>query len=391
MVLSDLWQTSREALEEKHVQQIIGFAGEGKLLDGSSSSADFRQFLTLIPFSMMERYAVECITGKFDSSGLALQDIVNQIGERLGFNVEHGRYRGVQGQPGQDGLWLMEDGKAIVVEVKTTAAYTVNLETQVGYRKLLSETRQDVEQDTTSILLVVGRQETSSLEAQIRGSRHAWGIRVISVEALLRLLDLQEKLDDPEMFGKVTRILIPQEYTKVDAIIDLVFATAEESAADATMATAPEERDDGGQAVQKPKPAAFHEDCQKRIEKKLGFTLVRKSKSRYVSADGKTRLTLAVSKRHEKKSGTGFWYAFRPSQQEFLSEADSGFVAFGCGDADTVLVIPFEKFVTFLPKLNVTENEKQMWWHVKVEAGQDALAILTAKGNEEIDASDFLL
>ena len=227
MVLSDLWKTSREALEGKHVQQIMGFAGDGRLLDGSDSSADFRQFLALVPSSMLATYALECITSKFDGSGFALQDIVNQVGERLGFSVEYGCYRGTHGKPGHDGLWLVGDGRAIITEVKTTAAYTVNLATQIGYRKQLADAREDVDAESTSILLVVGRQDTSSLEAQIRGSRYAWDIRMISVEALLRLLDLQERLDDPDMFQKVTRILIPQESTKVDSIINLVFSTAE--------------------------------------------------------------------------------------------------------------------------------------------------------------------
>jgi len=35
------------------------------------------------------------------------------------------------------------------------------------------------------VLIVVGRQDTGELEAQIRGSRHAWDIRLISAEALL--------------------------------------------------------------------------------------------------------------------------------------------------------------------------------------------------------------
>ena len=36
----------------------------------------------------------ECLNEKFESGGLALQDVVNQVGRRLGFQVEDGRYRG---------------------------------------------------------------------------------------------------------------------------------------------------------------------------------------------------------------------------------------------------------------------------------------------------------
>jgi hypothetical protein len=45
-----------------------------------------------------------------------------------------------------------------------------------------------LKEDQSSILIVVGREDTGDLEAQIRGSRHAWDVRLISVDALLRLM-----------------------------------------------------------------------------------------------------------------------------------------------------------------------------------------------------------
>lgn len=45
MALVDLWTNSREQPEQKHVQQIIAFAGDGKLLDGSEASKESRGFL----------------------------------------------------------------------------------------------------------------------------------------------------------------------------------------------------------------------------------------------------------------------------------------------------------------------------------------------------------
>ena len=129
MALVDLWNTSPGELQGKQVQQVIAFAGAGKLTDGGEASADFRQFLSLVPSDLLRTYADECLTSKFDNSGLALQDIVNQVGRRLGFTVTDGRYRGVQGQPGFDGIWRSKDGMSIVVEVKTTDAYRIDLET----------------------------------------------------------------------------------------------------------------------------------------------------------------------------------------------------------------------------------------------------------------------
>ena len=71
------------------------FAGTGRLLDGSTTSAEFRDFLAKVHSRPLVRYADECMSGRFESSGLALQDVVNESGTRLGFEVRPGRYRGV--------------------------------------------------------------------------------------------------------------------------------------------------------------------------------------------------------------------------------------------------------------------------------------------------------
>lgn len=94
MSLLDLWKSSRQQLEDKHVQQIIAFAGKGELKDGVSGSVEFREFLTNVPADLLGRYASDCLETSFPNSGVALQDVVNQVGRRLGFKVTDGRYRG---------------------------------------------------------------------------------------------------------------------------------------------------------------------------------------------------------------------------------------------------------------------------------------------------------
>ena len=67
-----------------------------------------------------------------------------------------------------------------MVEVTTTDAYRIDLETLAGYRRGLIASGQITEPES-SMLIVVGRKDTGDLEAQIRGSRHAWDIRLVSV------------------------------------------------------------------------------------------------------------------------------------------------------------------------------------------------------------------
>jgi len=362
MGLIDLWATSRGQLETKQLHQIIAIAGEGRLADGNVTCNEFRELLAHVGSPHLIRFADEALVGKFDGSGFALQDIVNEIGKRLGFSVEHGRYRGTHGQIGFDGLWATETGESLVVEVKTTDAYRIDLNTIAGYRKeLIRCTR--ISDELSSILIVVGRQDTGDLEAQIRGSRHAWDIRLISVDALLRLLKVKESVDDPAIAWKIAQILIPREYTRVDGIIDVVFSAAEEDGTEV-----PEEEDDvAPQDGKKFVPVNFHDACITRLEKALKQSLVKQTRSTYGGPDGRTGLVCSISRRHNVGAGKGYWFAFHPYQRDFLKSRTNAFVAFGCGSADTIIVVPFTDFQPLLEGLNTTNRGDTFYWHVKIQ------------------------
>jgi hypothetical protein len=105
MPLVDFWKSSPDQIRSKTIEQLLTFAGDGKLRDGNVTSAEFRQFLGHIPSDLLSTYAAQCLTSSFHDSGFALQDIVNQAGRRLGFKVEDGRYRGTAGEVGFDGIW----------------------------------------------------------------------------------------------------------------------------------------------------------------------------------------------------------------------------------------------------------------------------------------------
>lgn len=231
MSLTDLWQSSPGQLFDKHIQQVIAFAGNGKLKDRNNTSDEFRAFIELIPASTLTRYASECLESRFDNSGFALQDVVNQAGKRLGFQVKDGRYRGTTNHIGYDSLWISPWGDQVVVEVKTTDAYRIDLDAIADYRRALIRTN-EISEERSSILFIVGRQDTGDLEAQIRGSQHAWDVRFLSVDSLFRLVSIHEEIEGPAIAHNICDILIPREYTRVDGIIVIVFATTAEARAD---------------------------------------------------------------------------------------------------------------------------------------------------------------
>jgi len=390
--LVELWQTSPSQLRDKHVQQIIAFAGAGRLQDGNEASIDFRAFLSHVPSEVLTRYANECLAGKFDDGGFALQDVINQVGRRLGFEAEDGRYRGVAGHSGHDGLWLAHD-RAIIVEVKTTDTYRIDLDRIADYRLQIIRLGR-VPDRSTSILLVVGRQDTGDLEAQIRGSRHAWDIRVISVDGLIRLMTLKETIDDPQILKKTLGILTPREFTRVDDIIDLVFSTAEE----AIQEVATEE--EAGQALEDSRfetstirvaPANFYDACIQRVAARLGRSLVKQSRTFYASPDGSVTVLCVVSRAYEHHTRQGFWYAFHPHQREKLAAAGQSFVALGCGSPDVVLLIPFHDFTSWVDDMNVTRLENRLYWHVQITQDGRRFELRRKAGTSRVDLTRYLL
>ena len=276
MALIDLWKKDREQILSKNIQQVIAFAGDGKLFDGSVASMELREYLKNIPSEVLSKYADQCLAESFQNSGFALQDIVNEIGRRIGFEVTAGFYRGTSSQSGHDGLWKDENRHCILVEVKTTDAYRIDLNRIAQYRRDL-EKNNLIDFERSSMLVIVGRQDTGDLEAQIRGSRHAWDMRVISVEALLRMMKLKEEVDDPSIIARIHNILTPLDFTRLDQIIEIAFAAVEDIKGDDPV----DDEQDSHKNEKKFTPVAFHAECISKIEIKLNRSLVKQTRTRY--------------------------------------------------------------------------------------------------------------
>ena len=388
MSLSELWSTSRGQLEGKQVHQIIAFAGAGQLSDGAPTASEFREFLGLVPSDYLARYADECLNESFPGGGFALQDVVNQIGKRLGYSVVDGRYRGSANKVGFDGLWKFPDGHTVVVEVKTTDAYRIDLQKIANYRRELISSQQLTEEQS-SILIVVGREDTGDLEAQIRGSRHAWDVRLISVDAVLRLMFLKEKVDDPSTIRRICDILKPREFTRLDDIVDVVFSTAEETTE--PEATIEEEEPGEKEQAERAVPVAFHGECITRVERHFGKQIVRQTRSSYATPDGVFAVVCAVSKTYKYASHLSYWFAFHPYQKSFLEGVANGFLVLGCGSAETVFVIPVKDLASWLPEMWTTESKDRMYWHLRIHLEGKNYMLDRKEARGRMDITKYLL
>ncbi|MBF0169797.1 MAG: hypothetical protein HQK87_01685 [Nitrospinae bacterium] len=389
MSLIELWKSGKDQITGKRLQQIIAFAGDGKLADGNSTSTEFREFLSVVPTALLVNFSNQCLEGSFQDSGFVLQDIVNEIGRRLDFTVQDGLYRGRRGVVGFDGLWTTNEGDTVLVEIKTTETYQINLDTIADYRKRLIAER-ELDGEKSSILLVVGRLDTGGLEAQIRGSRHAWDIRLISVEALSNLLNIKQELDDPLVFYKIQQILKPKEYTKLDDIIDLVFSTKEDLKALDNHEEA-EEESQGEEAIEREQYVSFHEECIKKVSDFLGLELLQESRVTFATPDKTVAVICSVSKEYARSKGPHYWFAFHPHQQERLQKAEKGYLALGCGSSAQTVLIPIERLNTFIDALHQTNRNGRSYWHLKISKENKKIYINTKSGRDEITISEYLI
>ncbi|MEW6443802.1 MAG: hypothetical protein AB1640_22900 [bacterium] len=391
MALLDLLKKSPDQVTDKQVQQLIAFAGAGKLIDESDCSAELRAFLASVSTSNLKNYADQCLKQTFTDSGLALQDIVNEIGARLGAEVTPGRYRGTSKHLGFDGLWRFPNGHSVVAEIKTTDAYRIDLNTIADYRKALIDNGAIGDKDASSMLLVVGRQDTGDLEAQIRGSRYAWDIRIISVDALLSLLSIKEEVEDPQIIQRIHSILVPREFTRLDEIVDVLFSTTEDIKQDEAATV------EGVTPISKkskePKftPVAFHDACMARIQNSVKETLIKRTRAQYSSPDKAVIVNCAVSKEHNPDTAPNYWFAFHPHQRETLRQASKAFVAFGCGSSKRVLLIPFSEFEQWLEGLWTTQTQDRCYWHVVIYRKDEKYTLHRKKGEKGVDLTRYLL
>jgi hypothetical protein len=370
MSLTELWGKQRDQLLEKRVSQVIAFAGSGRLTDESPTSHEFRDFLNHVSSVVLSGYADDCLRESFTDSGFALQDIINQVGKRLGLSVTDGKYRGRHGQTGEDGIWALPDGHAIVIEVKTTDAYRIDIDRLAEFRRLLAQAKV-IDIDKSSNLIVVGRQDTGDLEAQIRGSRHAWDFRVISVDALIRLMKLKESIEDPKTLSRIHAILIPREFTRLDAIVDTLFPIAEEvtqgaAVNDGAQGSIDIDAVDDSEREPKFTPVRFHEACVVRLEASLKTTLVKRSRSTYESPDAKTRLICSISKEHGLPGNDFYWFAFHPYYFDFLKGSERPLAAFGCGSEQKIFLFPAADLEPWFSGAYVTKRDDTFYWHVQL-------------------------
>jgi hypothetical protein len=373
--LVQMWKEDQDNIESKKLHQLISFTGDGKI-ETENTSKQLRDYFSEISSNKLFFYIEECLVDKFENSGFVLQDLINEIGRRLDFDVVNGRYRGRKGQNGFDGKWTAFDDHTIIVESKTSDAYRIKLDKINEYKQKLIQNG-EIRSEKSSILIIVGREDTGDLEAQIRGSKYAWDIRLISVNSLIQLLKLKETFNDSKTIYQIYEVLKPQEYTKIDKLIDLIFLTAQDAELD------DEEKIDTVEDVDiiipnkssyskkeesnKEKTSSkFHQECIDEINNKINVRLKKKLRTLYSTDDLKMGVVVSVSKKYKQGNKDKYWFAYHPYYKSNLNGFEERYIVYACGSEANLFLIPVDILESLKERMWSTEKNDKIYWHINI-------------------------
>lgn len=409
MPLLSFFASNPDAVAQLTIEQVVANSGDGVLKDNSTCSHELRAYLSQIPTSTIASYIDHCLENSFVKGGIVLQDLINELGRRLDYEVENGRYQGVTNGIGFDGLWKSTEVHSLIVEVKTTDAYRLSLDTLAKYRTKLAGAGQIAA--TSSVLIVVGREDTGELEAQIRGSRHAWDVRVISAEALIKLVTIKENSEALETGLKIRSILTPMEYTRLDRMVDVMFTAVtdvdEQISNDEISAgfnlEAITKDDAANQAKLDVEKGVWQFTDSGLLQAKRegiigslatieGSPLIRKSRALYWNAVRDLRAACSISKLYTGKNQNPYWYAYHPAWDEFLAPAKKGFFVLGCMDRDEAYAIPQPKIAEVLQHLHTTvTKDGKTYWHIHLKEGPSGLEMVLPKTGKTLELKQFAI
>ena len=188
---------------------------------------------------------------------------------------------------------------------------------------------------------------------------------------------------------QIGEILIPREYTRLDSIIDMVFSTAEDI--QKKIEEPEEEIQENEQERNTPKftPSSFHSACVEKVQSYLQTTLIKQSRVAYATPDSKIKVVCAVSKTYERSPGSRYWFAFHEHQRDYLSDSNNGFMAFGCGSSDRVILIPLAKLLSWLDGLNTSDDRN--YWHIHISQDEYSFSLQRKRGFDAINLNPYLL
>lgn len=382
--LQMLWEKD-EAFINKNIEQILVWIGN---INEEEKKEELRSFFKLIPLEQIKKYLYECINSKFADKGFVFQDLVNELGIRLGNDVSFGRYKGKKGENGYDGLWKSKSGHVFIVESKTTDNFSLDLERLNTYRQKLINSGEVSEKDS-SILLVVGQKETNTIVNTITGSKYKWNMSVIGVDSLLKIVEKRDKEDDVEIYDKqISNILKLEENVDMDKLIEITFPEKQKELRKSSKTF-------NFRSTKKRKENVnFYIECMSEINKEKKIHLSKKVGSSKVLYEDKLKhigVIIIISNITKKETYDSFWFAYHDHYKEYMKQYKEKYIALGCGSKEDILLLPIHIMDQNIDKMGFSNKKNKVHWHVYVKKeGKDKFYMNTPRGEQKwIDISKY--
>ncbi|MGA2625752.1 MAG: hypothetical protein ABSF63_01650 [Candidatus Bathyarchaeia archaeon] len=394
MTLVEMWTNNKEGIRNKTLAQILAFAGEGKLADGNDCSREFRDLVSSLSLDILKGFANQALASKesdFPDRSYALQDLVNELGKRLGFSVQYGLYRGRQGESGHDGLWIDPDDKhPIIIESKSSTNYPIKLDTLARFKTILQK-QGSIESKYSALIVIGGNEDTGDLEAQIRGSRQAWDTRVISLGALFSLASLKIETDEPDSARLIRNVLIPREYTKLDGLVEIVSFIADDVSEDELELEPTKQVKEAEERpyVSKLNSTELRDDAKAILAKMLDHSLKDISRTLLESDDGSIGICYAQSRQYERGNLIFYWFALHDRQIDFLKKHAEMYLAYHCVGTGLIF-IPWRDFESNLKYLGESSVKGRHWYHIHLQEAEGKIH-LKPSSHDPVDVTKWLL
>jgi len=133
--------------------------------------------------------------------GLVHQDLINFLGEKLGFDVEFGDYK-----KGPDGIWKFK-GTKLIIESKASPTW---LE--------IKQASDYVKKEKAASGLIICPEFT---EDNIKAAQGYGNVRLLTTDGLCKLTELKDK--NIISTEDVMSILLPQETVKLDFLVNILY------------------------------------------------------------------------------------------------------------------------------------------------------------------------
>jgi hypothetical protein len=174
------------------------------------------------------------------------------------------------------------------------------------------------------------------------------------------------------------RLLTPLEYTRLDELVDVVFATTQDVETAVSSETGkPLDSDNEpgretaesswdftpGEVIQR-----IREEMVAALAQQLGVSFVKKSRALYWDPNRSNRIVCTVSKRYSNQGIVRYWYAYHPQWHDFLQGGIDGFLVLGCTDLDLAFALPTAVMGQHLEELHTTEKKdgSGRYFHIKI-------------------------